>query len=167
MVSLVLTIIAFAGAMSVPAFLTAIVESIASKIQPLSSRTRASRRTNWADHCRPVAMSLPINEASRTMATPDSLLHPSLSPHRTGRMPLLPALAQWSRIANGGQANTPTGLAPAGSHQLAAGALTRSPGRRAQAPARAGFNRCVGPIVFVLIEERRAFLTRHFDRHDL
>jgi hypothetical protein len=38
MVSLVLTIIAFAGAMSVPAFLTAIVESAASKIRPSSSR---------------------------------------------------------------------------------------------------------------------------------
>jgi hypothetical protein len=48
-------------------------------------------------------MSLPINEASRTMATPNSVLHPSLSPHRTGRMPLLPARAQWSRIANGGR----------------------------------------------------------------
>jgi hypothetical protein len=35
MFSLVLTIIAFAGAMSVPAFLTAIVESAASKIRPL------------------------------------------------------------------------------------------------------------------------------------
>lgn len=44
MVSLVLTIIAFAGAMSVPAFLTAIVESAASKIRPSSSRTVASRR---------------------------------------------------------------------------------------------------------------------------
>jgi hypothetical protein len=43
MVSLVLTIIAFAGAMGVPAFLTAIVES-AFKIRPSSSRTRASRR---------------------------------------------------------------------------------------------------------------------------
>jgi hypothetical protein len=42
MVSLVLTIIAFAGAMGVPAFLTAIVEGTASKIQPSSSRTRAS-----------------------------------------------------------------------------------------------------------------------------
>ena len=39
MVSLVLTIIAFAGAMGVPAFLTAIVES-AFKIRPSSSRTK-------------------------------------------------------------------------------------------------------------------------------
>ena len=46
MVSLVLTIIAFAGAMGVPAFLTAIVESAASKIQPSSPRTRAS---HWTD----------------------------------------------------------------------------------------------------------------------
>ena len=51
MVSLVLTIIAFAGAMGVPAFLTAIVESAASKIQPSSTRTRAS---HWTDRsCEP------------------------------------------------------------------------------------------------------------------
>jgi hypothetical protein len=48
MVSLVLTIIAFAGAMGVPVFLTAIVES-AFKVRPLSSRIRASRRTNWTN----------------------------------------------------------------------------------------------------------------------
>jgi hypothetical protein len=62
MVSLVLTIIAFAGAMSVPAFLTAIVESAASKIRPSSSLTRALRRMNWIDRCRPVAMLLPVME---------------------------------------------------------------------------------------------------------
>jgi hypothetical protein len=48
MVSLVLTIIAFAAAMGVPVFLTAIVES-AFKVRPPSSRIRASRRTNWTD----------------------------------------------------------------------------------------------------------------------
>ena len=42
MVSLVLTIIAFAGAMGVPAFLTAIVESVF-KVRPSLSRTRM----NW------------------------------------------------------------------------------------------------------------------------
>ena len=53
MVSLVLTIIAFAGAMGVPVFLTAIVESAASKIRPSSSRTMASPRMNWTDQSRP------------------------------------------------------------------------------------------------------------------
>jgi hypothetical protein len=57
MVSLVLTIIAFAGAMGVPAFLTAIVES-AFKIRPPSSRTRASRRMDWTDRYRPVAIAM-------------------------------------------------------------------------------------------------------------
>ena len=46
MISLVLTIIAFAGAMGIPAFLTAIVEST---VRPSSWRTGASRRTNWTD----------------------------------------------------------------------------------------------------------------------
>ena len=55
MVSLVLTIIAFAGAMGVPAFLTAIVESAASKIQPSSPRTRAS---HWTDRSWRAAMLL-------------------------------------------------------------------------------------------------------------
>jgi hypothetical protein len=68
MVSLVLTIIAFAGAMGVPAFLTAIVES-ASKIRPSSSRTKASRRMNWIDRCRPVAMLLPRNGTLRARGT--------------------------------------------------------------------------------------------------
>jgi hypothetical protein len=57
MVSLVLTIIAFAGAMGVPAFLTAIVES-AFKIRPPSSRTRASCRMNWTDRYRPVVIAM-------------------------------------------------------------------------------------------------------------
>jgi hypothetical protein len=69
MVSLVLTIIAFAGAMSVPAFLTAIVEGAASKIRPSSSRTRASCRMNWIDRCRPVAMLLPRNGTLRAWGT--------------------------------------------------------------------------------------------------
>jgi hypothetical protein len=69
MVSLVLTIIAFAGAMSVPAFLTAIVESAASEIRPSSSRTRASRRMNWIDRCRPVAMLLSRNGTLRAWGT--------------------------------------------------------------------------------------------------
>ena len=68
MVSLVLTIIAFAGAMGVPAFLTAIVES-AFKIRPSSSRTKASRRMNWTDRCRPVAMLLPRNGTLRAWGT--------------------------------------------------------------------------------------------------
>jgi hypothetical protein len=46
MISLVLTIIAFVGAMGIPAFLTAIVEST---VRPSSWRTGASRRTNWTD----------------------------------------------------------------------------------------------------------------------
>jgi hypothetical protein len=57
MVSLVFTIIAFAGAMGIPAFLTAIVES-AFKIRPSSSRTRASRGMNWTDRYRPVAIAM-------------------------------------------------------------------------------------------------------------
>jgi hypothetical protein len=68
MVSLVLTIIAFAGAMGVPAFLTAIVEN-AFKIRPSSSRTKASRRMNWTDRCRPVAMLLPPNGTLRAWGT--------------------------------------------------------------------------------------------------
>src|SRR4249919_919637 len=68
MVSLVLTIIAFAGAMGVPAFLTAIVES-AFKIRPSSSRTKASRRMTWTDRCRPVAMLLPRNGTLRAWGT--------------------------------------------------------------------------------------------------
>jgi hypothetical protein len=68
MVSLVLTIIAFAGAMGVPALLTAIVES-AFKIRPSSSRTKASRRMNWTDRCRPVAMLLPRNGTLRAWGT--------------------------------------------------------------------------------------------------
>ena len=50
MISLVLTIIAFAGAMGIPAFLTAIVESA---VRPSSWGTGASRRTNWTDRHRP------------------------------------------------------------------------------------------------------------------
>ena len=50
MISLVLTIIAFAGAMGIPAFLTAIVESA---VRPSSWGTRASRRTSWTDRHRP------------------------------------------------------------------------------------------------------------------
>ena len=50
MISLVLTIIAFAGAVGIPAFLTAIVESA---VRPSSWGTRASRRTSWTDRHRP------------------------------------------------------------------------------------------------------------------
>ena len=66
MVSLVLTIIAFAGGMGVPAFLTAIVES-AFKIRPSSSRT--SRKMNWTDRYRQVAMLLPRNGTLRAWET--------------------------------------------------------------------------------------------------
>ena len=55
MVSLVLTIIAFAGAMGVPAFLTAIVESA---VRPSSSRARGSRRMNWTARYRSVAIAM-------------------------------------------------------------------------------------------------------------
>jgi len=54
MVSLVLTISAFAVAMGVPAFLTAIVES-AFKVWPSSSRTRGM---NWTGRYRPVAIAM-------------------------------------------------------------------------------------------------------------
>jgi len=50
MISLVLTIIAFAGAMGIPAFLTVIVESA---VRPSSWGTGASRRTNWTYRHRP------------------------------------------------------------------------------------------------------------------
>ena len=53
MVSLVLTLIAFAGAMGFPAFLTAIVESA---VRPSTWGTGASRRTNWTDRHRPAAI---------------------------------------------------------------------------------------------------------------
>ena len=50
MISLVLRIIAFAGAMGIPAFLTAIVESA---IRSSSWGSGASRRTNWTYRHRP------------------------------------------------------------------------------------------------------------------
>jgi len=65
MVSLVLTIIAFAGAMGVPVFLTAIVES-AFKARPLSSRIRASPRTNLTNSYRPVAIAILLPSKRRT-----------------------------------------------------------------------------------------------------
>ena len=72
MFSLVLTIIAFAGAMGVPAFLTAIVESAASKIRPPSSRASASR--SWTDRAWPVAMLLSRNGTQRAMGSHQDLV---------------------------------------------------------------------------------------------
>ena len=91
MVSLVLTIIAFAGAMGVPVFLTAIVES-AFKVRPLSSRIRASRWTNWTNSYRPVA-----NRDTSTKQTSDG--QPLTDRWSVGRaVPYGPkAISNWRR----------------------------------------------------------------------
>jgi hypothetical protein len=92
MVSLVLTIIAFAGAMGVPAFLTAIVESAASRrsLRQLWGRGRVTRR----DSGFLAARSSPLQSNYRGSSTPSQQ-----TPRETSSLRILGASAERATLA--------------------------------------------------------------------